>query len=1272
MTIISKINDGNNFEYSIIRFSNLNVMGIRYEERRKKLSRDANIGDILTLERDPKNHYDINAIKLMFKNNQLGFIPRDAAKILATEMDLNERKFQARIIHKTAQNGDFYFIKVEIVEYINKPKEIVNSIREAELFRSNIVTNPNTRTYLSEKLLRDIEVDKLFTKPTKTRQPSVISELLTKIKEINSNIEKYSLKSDEKLKIFRCVDEFNGTLIKSRIAAVLSGENWENIRRYRDSEYYGNLQDLGYKIVVKVIEELIDEGHLNEVEEGKNKPVKISKKAAEYIRNINRDIKNLNTRKNEAIDNLKNEIQKSVEDAEKLYDTLKQDNIINIPSGGFQIIREFDESLTNLSRIKSNSNLFENDFNEFVKESYNKIHNGLPIGKLLKKAVEEIIEETMGEYNEIKKKDTYLIHAGKISLLSEFEESLKDIKRLNSKVFGKNFGTIAFSGNMHGEEYTHITKNQDNYIPLTKFCRHHQKPKSQDFEIMADFDSFIEELHRKIEKILEKVINYNKKFVEKRKKEYIYLFEESPFPLDDNQKTAIVTDDKHNLVVAGAGSGKTEVLTSRIAYLLKRKPDTIESNKILVLAFNKNAVKVIKKRLKKNGITVEVRTFHSLGYKILMKSGKYLKTCENPDYEPENFVKNYYKKAIRDVDFLKYVIEYAQLCLDDPTREREPDLKTKEERYKYYCKLKYTALDGEKVKSHGERAIKNFFLTHKLNDNDFFKRDGISQIRYEKPANWMKYKDNEGDEKVPKPDFFLPEYKLYIEHWALDSKGEVPDYFEGENPTEEYKKNMSLKKNKFAEQEDEKWLLVETTYGEFKDNKDFLKILENRVLDALKKKYPHQNFKFEPMEYYALVGKVWEECAEKIKRIEGDISNFITTAKAYGLKPENIEKRLSPESGDLWSPKQKAFAKIALNAYKAYEKKLKSKKEIDYSDMINLAIDDLNANEELYKNQYDHILVDEYQDISTQRYKLIKGIMDKNPNCKLFCVGDDWQSIQGFSGSNLDLFVNYRRYFNYPERTNLTINYRSIKSIVDTGTDIIAQNKNQLKKEAIANNKTEEKIRVYRSHYNLSTKTEEKIRKQCKYGYEEKIIKIKRKIREKYIQQVAKHCVDTIEEYLEKEYKLKDIMILSRTRTGKYGLWGKILEYSEEKGINIVSDEDIPPDRDIPPHIPLRTVHKSKGLQARVVFILDVTKGLYGFPCEIEDAEILEPAKLKLGERENKLEEERRLFYVAVTRAKEDVIIYTQKGAESKFLKEIKNHTDIEELPLDNKIKIKI
>jgi len=93
----------------------------------------------------------------------------------------------------------------------------------------------------------------------------------------------------------------------------------------------------------------------------------------------------------------------------------------------------------------------------------------------------------------------------------------------------------------------------------------------------------------------------------------------------------------------------------------------------------------------------------------------------------------------------------------------------------------------------------------------------------------------------------------------------------------------------------------------------------------------------------------------------------------------------------------------------------------------------------------------------------------------------------------------------------------------------------------------------------------------------------------------------------------------------------------------------------------LLTVHKSKGLEARVVFILNVIKDLYGFPCEIEDSSLLAPARENYP-LQNQIEEERRLFYVAMTRAKDDLIIYTWEHARSQFLEEIRGYIEEERL----------
>src|SRR3989344_7822742 len=137
----------------------------------------------------------------------------------------------------------------------------------------------------------------------------------------------------------------------------------------------------------------------------------------------------------------------------------------------------------------------------------------------------------------------------------------------------------------------------------------------------------------KLEKFDDDIINYNPEFVNKKKKEYKDLFKRETLVLDDDQQTAIITDDKHNLVVAGAGSGKTEVLITRIAYLLKRKSDTIKSNRILALAFQNKAASEMRERLQKRyNSNVEIRTFHSLGKKIIEDK---VKSGEAPKLKPE-------------------------------------------------------------------------------------------------------------------------------------------------------------------------------------------------------------------------------------------------------------------------------------------------------------------------------------------------------------------------------------------------------------------------------------------------------------------------------------------------------------------------------------------------------------------------------------------------------------------------------------------------------------
>lgn len=719
------------------------------------------------------------------------------------------------------------------------------------------------------------------------------------------------------------------------------------------------------------------------------------------------------------------------------------------------------------------------------------------------------------------------------------------------------------------------------------------------------------ESQNKIIEIQKQINDYNEQFVARRIKEYDYLFKKSPFPLDENQKRAVVIDDKHNLVVAGAGSGKTEVLITRIAYLIERKPDTIKPERILALAFLNKAANEMRDRLQERyRIEVKVKTFHALGKEVLEKSSsnppKLISSGDNFDREYSLYINELYIKLCKLAEFQEALVQYIEYYGDDD--KTEADFTKKQEYYQYMRSLTYTALDGVKVKSDAERRILNFFLTHTINGEPI-------HIIYEKPAEWMKYKDEKGKEQIPKPDFFLPQFDLYFEHWAIDEKGNVPEWFEGENPSEKYRYGMESKRARFLNQS--KYRLIETYAYEFRDeNTDGL--IKERLFTKLCEKFPGNKFVISSLSSDEIINDAW--CSkESIKTLPGNIATFITIAKTYNLSPEDVEKRLTNEP---WRYKQRAFGKLALIVYKEYEKSLRSCNSIDFADMINLAVKLLKENAQLYANVFDHILIDEYQDISPQRYELIKTLMSKNDGCKLFCVGDDWQSIMGFTGSNVDYFVKFDSHFDHPKRTDLIMNYRSTKPIVDTGAAIIKGNGNvQLSKVTQASRLDGKAIKIFL------------IASKNTYNF-----------------QMVHHCVDTIEQLLKSGYAPHDIMILARIVNNPI-IRNELLQYAQLKKVPI-SNESRKADS-----IQFMSVHKSKGLQARVVFILNVNNEMYGFPCWIEDPKIYEPAIV--GRKKDRLEEERRLFYVAVTRAKEDVVIYAQKSSRSIFIDEISDRVNV-------------
>ena len=890
------------------------------------------------------------------------------------------------------------------------------------------------------------------------------------------------------------------------------------------------------------------------------------------------------------ITNSLEELLQSLKEIKRLKRLDRFRNLLKILLIGFFLGKNNAKHIQSLIMIanKNLNDILENNFEEINRNS---LYEKPEIFHAIKK-IENILKSSKSVFGSL----VYNSTINKIQLLNNklIEQSQKVIQ-LKLEGIRKQVNDVLESGS-----YLITPKQKEVLISIETF--ENEIKQFQNLPILNT--TYIQEEERKLKTLKQSLLNFNYKFIKQRKKDYGFLWSKGKFTLDDEQQTAIVTDDKHNLVVAAAGSGKTEVLITRAAYIAKRKPDSSPQERILAIAYQRKAREEIEKRLSERfGLQkINVSTFHKLGKNILEEArSKYSHTDIIDDNRKHRIVGKIFDKKIEDEpEFFKLFLNFIKTLREKEESESEE----KKNSLEYKQGQAYIAIDGTRVKSRDEKEIMDFFLTHRLNSKNI-------NVVYET------------DIEDFRPDFYLPQYDLYLEHWGLTKNGEVPHWF-GQS-TEEYRASMDLKKEWFATHNK---LLVETFSYEYnrEDPYPFIGLLKRRVTDTLQNRY-QIDFEFTLKSYDEIVELAWDSYRTPVE----ELVTFITTAKTYGLSPERIRKRMKESN---WSQKQMAFGNLVLPIFEQYEEILQSNDKIDFEDMINLAVTELKNKPNLRRDCYDHILIDEYQDISAQRFLLIKILMDRNPRSKLFCVGDDWQSIMSFSGSNINFFVNFSKYFEDPAITIISTNYRSISTIVEAGANLIKNNTScQIQKPTRANKINSKKIQLYCSQHNKNHK--------CSYH-----------------DQIAEDCVNRILEYLSNGYSPNDILIISRclkTRT-RHGyqylpIVKLIKDLAEENNLTVIHEN-----WQRTKNIRLLTAHGSKGLEAKVVFLLDVIDDTFGFPCKIEDSNIIELARIDYPPQDN-LEQERRLFYVAMTRAIEDLNIYTWQPAKSDFLKEIKEYT---------------
>lgn len=650
--------------------------------------------------------------------------------------------------------------------------------------------------------------------------------------------------------------------------------------------------------------------------------------------------------------------------------------------------------------------------------------------------------------------------------------------------------------------------------------------------------------------------------------------------LDEQQMISVVKPSMNHLIIAGAGTGKTTTIVGKIKYLLRKglyKPEDI-----LVLSFtNASATEMSERINKETECPIAASTFHKLGLEIIKAvEGKVPKIYSKP---VSSFVKEQLNSLMEDSEYLKKLCGYA-LFHKNGIRT-ESDFSNRSEYLEYLSMNPPITLNGEYVKSYGELDIANYLYQN--------------QIRYEYEASY-KFDTNTAEYGQYHPDFYLPDYDIYIEYFGIDRNGNVADYFKGRDgltASQTYQAGIEWKRKTHAAMRTS--MLECYAYEK----------LDNTLLTNLEKKLQSKNviLNLLPAE------ELWKKISEENKRlIDGIVELFgtvIALTKSNNYSFEYLEQ-LASNNRDAWN--NLYILSLIKPIYETYDEMLRQNNEIDFSDMINQATTYVRDGK--YKNPYKFVIVDEYQDISKARFNLLLELR-KSSFYELFCVGDDWQSIYRFAGSDINFIVDFEKYWGPTEVGKIETTYRFTNSLIDISSGFIMRNPRQLRKSIRGMSPD--------NRFSLGVIS----------GYTDKA------------------AIQFMTERLDDLPQNATVYFL-----GRYSFDADLLNDNPNLSVhydNVNAETVVTYYKRHDLKMKFMTAHRSKGLQADYVFIINNKESRMGFPSKIQDASIMD---LLLEKAEvYPFAEERRLFYVALTRAKTKAFLVTLEHFESVFARELMN-----------------
>ena len=657
--------------------------------------------------------------------------------------------------------------------------------------------------------------------------------------------------------------------------------------------------------------------------------------------------------------------------------------------------------------------------------------------------------------------------------------------------------------------------------------------------------------------------------------------------LDNQQLQCLAKESNSHLVIAGAGTGKTLTMIGYAKYLLNSKKAKPED--ILVLSFTDDSATEINNRLsKETGCKIDALTFHKLGLNIISGANGKKAKLTNVQNDFQHYISDNVRTLMsKDRKYFYKVQKYTTNKYNET--ESEFSFDNLEEYNQYIKENPPRTMKGELVKSYSEVDVANFLF--------------INGIEYEYEKSYCIDTATEEYSQYS-PDFYLPEYDIYIEMFGINEDGEVPNWFktkEGLTPTQTYQQGIEWKRKTHKQ--------YNTKLIECYSYEKFNGTLEENLFDKLSQ----HSVVFTPVSQTDIINQINDLYSiDIISYLANEIGRVIGLLKG---KNQTIEQLRNNNKKVFNRPKTRSkryinelLIDIIEPIYNIYQNKLTTDNEIDFNDMINLATKYVVENKFIHK--YKYVIIDEYQDISFIRYNLIKALRNQN-DFKLMCVGDDWQSIYQFSGSDIGYITNFEKYWGLSDISKIETTYRFQKNIIQKAHDFVMENPHQIDKNIKSKNTQNDAIFKGVSCFN----TKEKI---------------------SAIESILDNVPEDSSVFLLGRYK-KDIDFLRESKNFSFRISQTsttIIKYKNKKL-----------------KIEFMTVHKSKGLEADYVIILNNNDDAYGFPSKIKNPPIYD---LLLESSDNFLyAEERRLFYVAITRTKKDVFLICDKEHKSSFFKEL-------------------